>query len=407
MKFPNLELESGEIEMHRGIEAKLLHRFNQLFSEKYSLNPDIKCSGSTEKGTALPERYFGVDFDASVKANPETLAKIAYISNVFEGCQLFSMDFFRNALQYLDSLYFAGHRISGKIEGRDFDFSITDEQKDMWKWQYNQSKYLRISKKQIDAVKKTKFFLKTFNVSGSEVYGIVGPATELFAYHHGDFRKIFDKMRSFSPMEENFGNAFNTTSFPREFYNMFPESEDPIHRGLVESFRYTSPNTFNRLVEAISASTLDKSTFLKNHSPKLNYKRILKTGHSRFVTYFLGTLFKEHEPFHIDLLTEQNGNIALYASANSSQVRDLDGVADLIEQSKDDREIDIGKMPRMLYEDIASKLMGEDPLKYRFFVGQPNLPIKDDTFYVPFDFLVRSDARKLVKVMEAGQNGAK
>ena len=407
MRFPNLQLSKVEIDAHRAIEHKLLGRFHRLFYERYGLTPEIKCSGSTEKGTALPEQYFGVDFDISVRADKKTLEKIAYVSDIFEGCQLFSMDFFENASKYFDSIYFAGHRVSGKISGEDFDFSIADEKKDSWKWEYNGSKYLQLSGQQIESAKKLKFFLKTFNVSGSEIYGIVGPAVELLAFHHVSFEEIFNKLKKFVPMDETPANLFNTVRFPKEFYDLFPPSEDSIHRGLIESFRYTSPNAFNRLVEAISASTLNKDSFISNHKPNFNYSRVLNMDNRRLVTYLLGRCLQQEDPMHLDLLTERNGNLCLYASANTRQIKHMDRIVDLIQQSQDSPEINLRRMPKEINDDIISKLNGADPFNYVFFIGHPTMPLQKGSTYIPFDFLIRSDAYRLVTIMEAGQNGIK
>ena len=403
MQFPDLRLPEEEREMHQRVNSALLGRMRRLFAERYRSNPQIKCSGSTEKGTALPEKYFGIDFDASVRADSCLLDRIAYRSDAFEGCQLFSIPFFNDFVDYFDGVYFAGHRLSGKIEGRDFDFSITDEEKDQWKWDYNKSKYLNLSGPQADEIKKVKFFFKTFNTYGTPVYGIVGPAVELLVFHHGNFEHVLKQMKNLEPVPEDFSYAFLARPFPAEFYNIFPESEDYIHRGLVESFACTMPNTFNRLVESVRAETLDVGEFLQSHKPRFTYKRKLNGKNNRLVNYFLDKLLQDEPYFHVDVLNEGK-DMAAYAAASKGQERVLDKVLDVAESVQDDKELDIQAIPRRLREDVASKTGGEDPEKYTFFVGSPGMPLKQGKIYIPFDFLVREDANKLIKVMKNGQD---
>ena len=401
MKFPDLSISSEEIEMQKRVEGKLVQQLQRLFRERYDTNPDIRCKGSTEKGTALPERFFGIDFDASVLANDGLLQRISYKSNTFEGCQLFGMPFLRNFMDFFEGVYFAGHRISGKIEGKDFDFSITDEKKDKWKWDYNASKYLQLSQEQLAEIRKTKFFLKTHNVYGSEVYGVVGPAVELLGYQGLTFEELLERFSDFKGLDENFANAFATIPFPKEFYNLFMKSPDSIHEGLVASFRYTTPNSFNRLIEAAKFGGVDIRDFVERHKPVFNHMQELNTQSNRLAAYVLGTVLKPHPYFHVDHLV-CGDIIKVYASASDGERAQLDRAGSLVDTLTTKREFEVDAVPSEIKNDIASKF--PEASRYRFFIGHPDFPLIKGKTYIPFDFLVRADYKKLATVMEGGQN---
>ncbi len=404
LNFPDLTITEAEKRMYQEIDVQLVERLRSLFKEEFKTEPLIRCSGSTEKGTAIPEKYFGIDFDVAVRADESLLESLAYRSNLFEGCQLFSLDFFMEFAQKFDEPYFAGHRLSGKIKGKNFDFAIADVTKDKWKWDYNRSKYLQFSPQQIEETKKAKFFLKTFNAYGSEVYGVVGPAVELLIFYYGNFEALIQKMQKFQKIEETPQTAFGTVNFPEEFYSLFPPSEDYIQQGLVRSFRYTTPNTFNRIVDAIGAQSLDVNQFLIEHNPRFNYQREVGTDSNRLIAYFLGTMIQDSQTCHIDILTGKD-SATIYAAAEIAEQKTLDEACNLIDRLQKTRELNLHILPEKIRKDIERKCAGQDPERYTFFIGSPQLPLVPGRIYIPFDFLVRVDAYKLIKVMEAGQIG--
>lgn len=405
MLFPDLRINEEERKKTSHLEKQLLGKLRQFFEERYKADPRIKISGSTNKGTALPERFFGMDIDASVEAYPKLLKQIAYQSEIFEGCQLFNISFLENFREYLGGVYFAGHRLSGKIEGRDFDFSITDPQKDRWKWDFNDSKYLQFTSRQREEIRKMKFFLKTFNLSGSEVNGVVGPAVELLIYHYRTFEETMKRICKFSPVQENFSNIFVTRPFPKEFYDLFPPMQDHVHRGLVKSFRYTVPNTYNRLLECFNRPTLSLSHFIEEHHPRFRVHYKLTTKHNKLVAYFLGSILQGYDSFHIDILPGKEG-LAIYANASSSQAKVLEKICEQVEAFKSEKELVFPTLPKGIQRDIEAKCRGKDPSRYVFFIGEPRFPLNKNKVYIPFDFLLRSDCYNLIKVMEEGQHGA-
>ncbi|MFH1506519.1 MAG: hypothetical protein ABIE94_06055 [archaeon] len=403
MIFPDLTLSQQERKIQEHVGSTLVSSLRRLFNERYSLDPQIKISGSTQKGTALPERYFGTDYDCSVLADEELLSAIAYRSNLFEGCQLFSLDFLAHFIDYFDETYFAGHRLSGRIMGRKFDFSIADQEKDGWKWDYNSSPILQYSPDQLDEVKKLKYFLKLFNVSGSEVYGMVGPAAELAIHYHKSFDRVLEIIKHFPRLYEDFSNLFSTRSFPPDFYLLFPPSDDYVSNGLVGSFRFTTPNTFNRLVEAANAKTLDLDEYVQLHRPAFTYHHQFSLDNPRLVSYFLQSLLRGGDYFHVDLL-DNASQIVFLASSDALGQKKLDDLCGTIDALNVSGELNWDNLPTSIRDDIYLKCGQKDTTKYVFFVGSPEFPIDRQRIYVPFDFLVRDDASDLIRVMEEGQN---
>lgn len=408
MNFPNLSITEEESSENKEAEELLLRRLNFLFKECYGVSPPLKISGSTEKGTVLPKRYFGIDIDSSVLADNTLVDRIAYRSNLFEGCQIFSMDFFDEFRTVFPDAYFAGHRLSGTVSGIPFDFSITDENKDRWKWDYNKSKYLSLTQSQIEEVKKAKFFLKTFNVYGSEVCGIVGPAIELAIYFLSNFEELTKKLKQVLPItSERISSGFRTITFPEQFYELFRKEDNPVYRGLIESFRHTVPNTLNRVVEAAHIESLEPKEFLEEHRPRLNYRRLLKTGNDRLVMHFLATASEEtfKQTKDVQLLREGK-NVILYASVEGdSSKSSLETFCKNIERVSLQGEIDPSHIDRRVRTDIESALrFGKD---YIIFVGQPEFPLDRTKTYIPFDILIRSDANKLIRLIEGGQHGTR
>lgn len=404
MKFPCLELSEEELSNQRIIEDELVGKIKSFFVNNYDINNEVKCTGSTEKGTALPEEYFGTDFDVSIHADKELLDRVAYTSDKFEGCQLFSIDFFKRFSEEFENVYFAGHRVSGEINGRKFDFSTTDKEKDAWKWEYNNSKYLNTSEDLKKEIKKTKFFLKNFNVYGSEMYGIVGPAVELGLYEKGSFDAFKKAISTLSFMESSLKHSFATSSFPEEFYNLFGESHDHIHEGIVKSFKFAAPNTFNRLVDVSKNDFNSYKEFVENKFGNVSFERQLSFDNNRFLLYMLNIMIEENDKYSIEIERNKEG-IKVYSNVVSNN--SIGDVCDSIEALYKEKEFNVNNIPSEMVFDLEKKCPGKELSDYIFFIGSPNSPMSSSKTYIPFDFLVRGDANKLISVMEEGQNGTR
>lgn len=402
--FPNLTIKQKEKDMHQTVEHALVNKIQHIFSKYYELCPQIKCTGSTNKGTALPERDFGIDYDSSVLADETLVDLIAYKSNEFEGCQLFSLNFFKNFGEEFVDLYFAGHRISGKVLNRKFDFSITDANKDKWKWDFNSSDILKFSVDELEEVKKTKFFLKNFNVYGSEIYGVVGPAVELGIHYNSTFNSLIKKFRDFSLLKSDAGTQFESMDFPREYYELFEKSDNYVNQGLVKSFRFTTPNTYNRLIKVSKLNSLNLKDYVRNEN--LNKVSELNTDNERLVSYVLRTNLQNQDYFQIDLLNS-NGNIQVWSSGTSAEQKRLMDICNEIDEFCKKKEFGFNELSDSLKKDSSNKLSGLDLDKYVFFIGSPKMPLVQNNIYIPVDFLIRPDAEKLIKVMEYGQNATK
>ncbi len=401
--YPNLSIGAEEIEECKKAEVGLTKKISDFFDKNYGLRPPVRVSGSTEKGTALPSKYFGTDIDVAVQGDSSLVSRIAYPNDVFEGCPLFSMDFFQRFAQEFSEVYFAGHRLSGIHNGWQFDFAIADSNKDKWKWDYNNSKFLDFSESQTDAAKKFKFFLKTFNLAGSEVNGVVGPALELMVYHYKDLEEILGRIGQLSLLPESFSNHFGTVLFPEEYKALFPELDDYIHQGLVDSFKYTTPNTYNRLIECAKTSPESSEDFVGLHKPEFSYSREVPSNHYKMLAHLLGTSLSEQPFFHIDILNGKD-KMRLYANANPSQRELLDITLDSFERIPSNQDVHYERLPKAMQQDLQSKLNSSHE-RYTYFVGSPTLPLSRDKVYVPFDFLLREDCVDLIEISERGQNG--
>jgi len=405
MRFPNLEISQDEKNRCKIAEDELTQKIAVFFEKNYGTRPPVRVSGSTEKGTALPGRYFGTDIDVAVQANSSLVNRIAYPNNVFEGCPLFSMDFFERFADEFESIYFAGHRLSGEYNGWQFDFAIADSDKDQWKWDYNNSRFLDYSLDQVDSAKKLKFFLKTFNLAGSEVNGVVGPALELMVYHYGDMETILNKMKKLKPIPESFSDHFGTTLFPEGYKSLFPDLKDYIHNGLVDSFKYTTPNTYNRLIECAHSLPESQEDFVDSHKPSFNYARQISSNHFKMLAHILGTQLSRKPFFHVDILTN-NGSLNVYANVEVDERQLLDETVDSFERIPYNRDISYRDLPRTMQENLQRKI-SSNPQRYTYFVGRPSLPLAREKIYVPFDFLLREDCDDLIKISERGQNEVK
>jgi hypothetical protein len=403
--FPDLRVSDEEKRSCKRIESELTKRLEDFFQINYGIRPPVRVSGSTEKGTALPRRFFGTDIDIAVQGDSNLVKRIAYPNDVFEGCPLFSMDFFERFTKVFPKVYFAGHRLSGTYKGWQFDFAIADSEKDQWKWDYNNSRFLDFSDAQLEEAKKLKFFLKIFNLAGSEVNGVVGPALELLTFHYGNLNKILGRFSNLSPLEGSFSDHFGTVLFPEEYKALFPDIDDYIHRGLVDSFKYTTPNTYNRLIEC--AQNLPDSTedYINSHQPTFNYRRDIPGSHYKMLAHLLSTQLNEQPFFHTEILN-MDGGLQVYACLNDFQRRVLDSALDSFEGIPYNQNISYEELPKPMQQDLQRKV-GSVAKRYTYFVGKPSLPLSQGKIYIPFDFLLREDCQDLVNVSERGQNGSR
>jgi hypothetical protein len=402
MNFPNLSISKRELCARRKAELELTKKIKSFFMENYQVEPPVRVSGSTQKGTALPRAYFGTDIDMAVQSDSKLVERIAYSNDIFEGCPLFTMDFFEKFATAFPKVYFAGHRLSGVHNEWPFDFAIADSEKDKWKWDYNNSRFLEFSKDQVIEAKKFKYFLKTFNLAGSEVNGVVGPALELLTYHYKSLDKILEKIGEIQPVNETFLDHFGTIKFPQQYYDLFPPINDPIHAGLVTSFKFTTPNTYNRLIECAKSRPKSKEDFTKNHNPKFNYSKQVTTDHYKMLAYFLGTQLSGEIFFHLDVLGDKQG-LRLYANTNDQQRKLIDGILNSIGKIPYNWDISYDELPKTMQKDLQKKL-GVNPRQFTYFVGRPSLPLSNNKTYVPFDFLIRDDCDALIKITSDGQN---
>lgn len=400
--FPDLCVSDEEKRSCRRVESELTKRLEDFFYINYDVRPPIRVSGSTEKGTSLPRRFFGTDIDISVQGDSSLVNRIAYPNDVFEGCPLFCMDFFQKFTKDFPEVYFAGHRLSGAYKGWQFDFAIADLEKDKWKWDYNNSRFLDFSDVQLEEVKKLKFFLKTFNLAGSEVNGIVGPAMELLIFHYGNLNEILERFGNLPPLEGSFSNHFGTVLFPEEYKALFPDMDDYVHRGLVDSFKYTTPNTYNRLIECAQNLPDSVEDYINSHKPVFNYGRDVPGTHYKMLVHLLGTQLNGRPFFHIEIFNI-GGELQVYACLNDSQRKVIDFTLGSFEKIPRNQNISYEELPNPMQQDLQRKV-GSAAKRYTYFIGKPSLPLSQRKIYIPFDFLLREDCQDLVKISERGQD---
>jgi hypothetical protein len=232
----------------------------------------------------------------------------------------------------------------------------------------------------------------------------VGPAAELLIYHNKKLQNVIGKIKDFVQLNDDFSGYFNTTAFPNEFKELFGKSEDYIHKGLVDSFRYTCPNTYNRLIEICTFGGLNINKFIKRHNPAFNYIKELPSNNCRLLFYVLGSGLKGKKFFHMDILPVKDKQF-LFAKTSKSEASLMNQLCQDIGSVISEGDLNYSKLPRYIQENIASRCA--DPARYIFFAGKPSLQIKKNAIYVPFDILIREDAEKLISIMESGQNESK
>lgn len=400
MNFPDLTISDEEFCLCKNIESMLIQKIRSFFDNYYGVKAPIRVSGSTQKGTALPRKYFGTDIDIAVLGDSSLVNRISLSNDIFEGCPIFRMEFFENFISEFPNIYFAGHRLSGIYNSWSFDISISDSENDQWKWDYNNSRYLDFSEDQFIESKKFKYFLKIFNLAGSEVNGIVGPALELMIYHYKSLNEILGRIGEMHPINEDFINHFGTVVFPKEYYSLFPNIDDYIHIGLVNSFKYTTPNTFNRIIKCARSKPESLEDFISSHNPSFNYFATLPIVNYKVLAYILDVSLSEEPFFHLDVFPE-NTKFSLYANANRSQKYLIQEVCNSIQNISYNKDILFNELPEIIQKDLQGR-MSFDPNKFIYFVGRPSLPLSKLKTYVPFDFLIREDCDKLIRIIEEG-----
>ena len=387
LNYPLLTPSLAELTQHHARSARLADSITHILRSLYGLEAEVVCRGSSDKNTMLPERYFGLDYDMSITGTPDVLDKIASRSSVFEGCQLFRTSFAIDLSRHLDDIHSAGHRISGEFERHPFDISIADPAKDSWKIEYNNSAILDFDDDALQEVRAAKFLFKRLNVYGSKVYGVVGPAVELAVYHWKTVETILSIISDMSCLPDRGRGAFRTVAFPTAYKKLFPEQNDFIHMGLVNSFRYTLPNTFNRLIEVAKRPCLAAEDFLAFHQPGLPYRTDLPTNDPRAATLYLATLLPDDAPEHMELL-RHGSHLSIHATSGEG----LPEVKHMLAQLPSRGIVPLDLLPACIALQIGG--FSDDDVVFR---GLPPTPLDQRKHYIPFDALLRDDAKSIVE----------
>ncbi len=386
MRFPDLTPSASEMNENRDRAARLGTALEQAIGDSMRVNVKITCRGSTAKGTALPSRLFGLDYDMSICGEDELIDQIAIRSNLFEGCHILRLELALALSGSFDDIYFAGHRISGTFEGSPFDLSIVDVKKDRWKIDFNSSPILDFSTEQLSELRKVKYLMKRMNTYGSQICGVVGPACELAISHLGSLNKILRTLQCLDPI--SWAPPFCMVSFPDVYKRLFPEPNDYVVKGLIDSFRFTIPNTFNRLIRVASEPTLDTKIYIDNHPAQFSY-RVPVPGDARFVIFMLNELLQPQYLRDIELMDE--GGLVLYATESNARV--IEEIAYTISKIPTRGTIRGDMLP-----DNTRKWL--DDRRIVTFRGLPETPLSDARLYVPFDIVARKDREGLVKLIK-------
>lgn len=388
MMFPALIPTEQEINDHLERSRRLTREVEHATRLELGVSVEVECRGSTAKGTALPESVFELDYDLSILGTDRVIDRLATRSDVFEGCQLFQLSYAQALERHFDRIDYAGHRISGRFEDHTFDLSIADPLKDSWKIEYNGSQILDFDEPARLEVRRAKYLFKRMNVYGSQVYGVVGPAVELAIHHLGSLDAVLETLAAQPRLEASGPRAFQTRPFPEGYRDLFPRPDDPVVEGLIGSFRYTIPNTWDRLVEVARSPTTDPDAFVARQTPRLQQRRIPRID-SRLLILFLTDLPASRQT-HIEILPV-GSELRLLAD-------DLTGIEPLIDKLV--RLPRRGNIPLELLPDRIGEILGAGD---SVFMGMPtSLHARGDT-QVPIDILVRADAVKLVDILRRSQ----
>ncbi|MBA7590300.1 hypothetical protein ES708_32415 [subsurface metagenome] len=222
----------------------------------------------------------------------------------------------------------------------------------------------------------------------------MGPAIELGIYHHKTFENLLSFYRNIPIIQSDLMyDDFSTQAFPSEFYLIFGKSNDYIHKGLVDSFKYTIPNTLNRIVR-ISNIASNVSDYFN----RLDCIGAFRTTNTRYITYLLKVLLHDEPFFHTELL-KKNDSIIILAKCNNTQKLNLLRVVKTINELLNKNEIEYYNLPKALKDDINSKLNDFDIERFVFYQGLPVFPLRNEKKYIPIDFLPRQDASKLTEII--------
>jgi len=390
MKFPDLIPEPWEMREHVERAGRLGKALEEAIADRFGIDSEVSCRGSTEKGTALPGHLFNLDYDMSILGVDKVLDRIALRSELFEGCQILKLELALSLAEYFDDIYYAGHRVSGRFEGSPFDLSIADPRKDQWKIDFNSSPILDFSQEQLSELRKMKYLMKRMNTYGSQAYGIVGPACELAIANFSTLDRVLECLRILKPITNK--HPFSKVRFPDGYKRLFPESEDYVVKGVIGSFRYTMPNTYNRMIRVACKPTTEPLELIENNAESFEFRTSL-LGDFRFVSFMLNGLLCSENAKSVELMDE--GGLVLYATTGNASI--TDAVQRIIETPER------GIVNTSLLPKITQRWLEEH--KISLFRGMPGELTDGDRLFVPLDIVVRNDREKLVELMREGMRG--
>jgi len=393
MNYPNLIISDKEKCKLEKIGNELRNIIFEIVLNYSGIKTEVRISGSTQKGTALPEDFFGTDIDLAIMADRKLVEAITYPSNEFEGCQIFSYAFFYFFSSKVSDTYYAGHRISGLFKGVKFDCAIADINKDSWKWDYNDSIYLPKEDNFLIEVKKLKFLTKMFNVSGSEVNGLVGPAAELAIYVNSTADKVFDKISRIPKLNETNKCFLTEQAFPREFFELFGEANDYIMEGLISSFRHTTPNTLNRLIRVAKQRPSSLNEYIHVNKPE-TILRFNSVYNIRLINLIL-SIHMKYANETIDILIDENELVILTSISDMEIVTKAINEAKIIEKKG---YFDLSETSSSVADYINNTIGNRNLRDYHFFIGMPKNMSNQTP--IPFDFLTRPNCRNLINLLE-------
>lgn len=392
MIFPNINSHLAEKQKFEEIGNGLANIISDVICTYCGIRTQVRISGSTEKLTALPEELFGLDIDVAILADKKLINAITFPSYEFEGCQIFSIKFFSFFNNSIPNLYYAGHRISGIFKGIKFDCTISDLNKDIWKWDYNDSKYLPKENTFLQEVKKLKYISKIFNYSGSEVQGLVGPAAELAIYENRNVNKVLEIISGMQKLQECPASSLRSQLFPKDYYKLFGKPDDYIKVGLINSFRLTTPNVFNRMIRTARLKPESIEEYIRFQNPKKIFSVSSKTN-IRLLNLIL-LIYTQNANNLVDIVQDKKNYFILTSNKDEKLINNAIKDIILIESV---RYFDFDNLSSSVKRFIQGLLPNFDILKYSFFVGVPSG--SPDQIPIPFDFLVRPNAKDLITLM--------
>jgi len=180
--------------------------------------------------------------------------------------------------------------------------------------------------------------------------------------------------------------------FPDGYKRLFPESEDYVVKGVIGSFRYTMPNTYNRMIRVACKPTTEPLELIENNAESFEFRTSL-LGDFRFVSFMLNGLLCSENAKSVELMDE--GGLVLYATTGNASI--TDAVQRIIETPER------GIVNTSLLPKITQRWLEEH--KISLFRGMPGELTDGDRLFVPLDIVVRNDREKLVELMREGMRG--